>query len=497
MVDLQDLGGPLELRLRNIRRRLRQRVFLRALFWAVAAGLASALCLMLLSRWNSASLALADAGRAPTMVALLVGVTVAACILALSHRPTLSDAARLSDHALGGAERFATAHEVIERGQGGVLARALVQDAQQAAAGLDPRRLVPVPLLRLLLFGAGLAALGLAPMLFAPLPVPISEISTAKAPDVADLALEERQALADDIDRVAAFMASQAEGRGDAYSAAVARTLENLSQRLVEGGELSRETVSGELASLRDYAMAATNEWRGTSGQRIPELLGALLDRVQQPQMVAGAESPIEAAGADEAVTSADMPAVSGQPQQPAGAAAAGEKPENAFSKMMAEAEAAVAGTGESNSQGAERVQVSSSYMDIAIAQNAAEMAALAAAGEDAQIIGASANAQAGDSQLAGEGTDGVDGGGEPTALTFESTDQIMLETTDTGEGQRVEKTVTPPTQRAVVADPADLSTMAGWVRSPEAEVARTLVDPGDRDLVSAYRMGLKAQAEQ
>lgn len=436
-------------------------------------------------------------------IGAVIGLIAGLIVLATSRMPTTLDAARLSDRLMQSGERFSTAHDVTARGQSGVVAQALLDDVVVAAETIEPRGLVPIPVVRFALpvvAQAGLLALGLTLL---PQAAPVEIVAEAPAAPPAELVDDERTALAVDIARVASFMAGQADDRRDDYARAVARTLENLASRLEAGGEISRDELAGELANLGDYATAATSQWRGTAGQRIPELLAALADRVQQPPVSPEAEmQPSPETGMPAGEQAGDMPAGGDQQQQQvASSKSPSTQPADDFNSMMDQAEASVKGTAEAPAAepGLESPRVSASYLDIAKAQNEAEMAASGAqAGMESEIIGPSSNAQAGDSLLAGEGTDAL--GNVPMAdleLHFDVGEQVTLEATDTGEGQRIEKSVTPPTQRSVVADPADLSTMAAWTRTPEAEVGRSQVDPSDRDFVSAYRMGLKAQAEE
>jgi hypothetical protein len=491
MIEYKNLGG----RLRAIQQRMRWRLVTAWLARALCAGLAVSLIALLANR-------LGLVGEINIAVLAVFAAVIAVAIsAAFELLPTLDDAARLADQSLAAREQFSTAQEAGSRLDPNLVERALldVADSQSAQlnANIVPLRLVP----RVLPVAVLAAALALVAWLV-PEPLPAPEIvAQVSQPTVGeDLEGEEQLQVAEDVQRLANLLSSQAESRNDEYSMAIARTLEALGERLASGETMNRSEVAAELESLRDYAIAATSDWRGTVGERLPELIDALAEKVAlPPQMEAAQMMPNTPEAVGDAPKQQPSGSETGQQSGESGPSApppAGARPD--FDSLMADAEERLGGRLEDpdtwNYENFENPAVTQGYLEAAKAQNEAELAMRSSElGQDAQVIGPSSDSEAGDSMLAGDGTEQI-GGAElfGSQLEFETSDEMNLAANDTGEGQRIEKEIEPPSQLTVVADPTDRSGMESWERRDETAASRSTVPTADRERVSAYRLGLR-----
>jgi hypothetical protein len=128
------------------------------------------------------------------------------------------------------------------------------------------------------------------------------------------------------------------------------------------------------------------------------------------------------------------------------------------------------------------------------------EMAAQRAedAGQQAQLMGPSANARAGESVLAGEGSDALDqSDAEPTAVTFETSSDFVLEANVAGEGRQMTRELPPETVLTPVTA-FDLSlAQANWQQLPPAAVWRDHIAPSARLALQDYFLAMAAEEGQ
>lgn len=495
--------------LQRARARMRVGNWLVAANWGLAAGLVLFIALELLRRqapvlWQ-ASLGdpAAGAGVAP-WAALVVGCAAMAVALIARPAPDVAALARRADSRFGLDERLSTAFDVERRGgrdaAPSLVAQLLLGDAARNAGKVDPRVLAPIRLgwPMLLVPVLALVALGVVTM--------VPQVSIATPPPTvsgssAVLDSSSRAELAADIERVAALVQAQAETRSDAAMQAVARTLQNLGERLATDPEMSHGDIVEELGALRDYAALAATDWRGAVGQRVPELLEALTTRAEtaiQPQGTQQAPPDLPPNMMGE--PGAPEPAAPGQAPAP-GATESAAASTDGLGAMLDEMEQSARGSGQPMPSGANEgdvPRVGVDYFAAAQAQNAARSNEPAPNADGAQLIGPSSNAQAGDSLLAGQGTDAIDGA-EPAAteLSFETSDDLVLEAKDPGGGRRIEMEIAPPAQLTEVTQERLEDGAAGWARLPEPEVGRAFVGAQHRNMVSTYRLELSGQGQQ
>lgn len=496
MTEYTKLGG----RLRAIQLRLRWRLVTAWLARAVAVALAVALVALIADRLGLLT------GLNVALIGVVAGLVTLAVCAAFERLPSIEDAARFADHVLAAREQFSTAHETSGREGRSLVERALLNvvdnQSDKLSPAIVPIRLAPrvVPVLAL-----AVTLIGLVWAIPAQLPTAALPADAMANTMSEELAADEQAQVAEDVQRIANLMSSQAERRDDEFSMAIARTLEALGERLASGETMTRSEIAAELESLRDYAITATSDWRGSAGERLPELLDALAEKVTLPPQMEAAQAlpnmPEAVGQAPEQQPASSQTAQQNAENGPTSPPPAGARPD--FDSLMADAEQALGNRpgdqDEWKNENFENPAVTQGYLEAAKAQNEAELAIRSSeGGQDAQIIGPSSDSEAGDSMLAGDGTEQI--GDAPVfgaPLDFETSDEMNLASNDTGEGQRIEKEIEPPSQLTVVADPTDRSGIESWARRDETAASRSTVPAADRERVSAYRLGLREVDEE
>ncbi|MCW5697493.1 MAG: hypothetical protein KIS96_12275 [Bauldia sp.] len=420
---------------------------------------------------------------------------VVAAVAVFATRRSSFDLARDADRVFALRERMSTALQV-SRGRHGASAvgTALLRDAEAEAAAIDPRRLAPLRPDRVALILAGaIAFLALALVVKA---IAYDEPGTAPVATAlpAALSTEDQAEVAQQLMRVAALIADDAEERSDPFLQAIAREVAALGQRIESGAVVERSEIVAELDRLANYAGDAYVAAGETIGGA--EDLSQLLEAVGlslEPQT----PRPIEqtAAGADgPAPPPDDVSLPPNLPQQP---------PLNApaLDEMLAEFEAADAASDAARIERGERQlpdgYFGGDYYAIA-AQQAAEAAARrqaeGALPDGAMLAGAAEEAGAGDSRLAGEGVGALDGEiteNDPFAMAGE----LLLQDEIDGEGRRIRVEVPPQQGEPVVLVPGEI--VAGdWRPMAESEVSRAGIPPADRDAVARYFRSIAEAAE-
>lgn len=497
-------SGEIRDRLEEARKRVRVGGLIDAAATGLAAGLAALLVLLFWQRLSPASWAVVAGGAGLTAASLgaaAVGIAAfAAVALAKELRaPSLEVLARRADRAFDLKERASTAIEADRRvtagGGSSAVILALLADAEgQAqrivAAKLAAIRLPPAAYLVLVLAIAAILAIAFVPQM--QVPAPVAEIAGAESGDT--LGESERAAVGEDIRRVAEAVKAQAQRRSDAYMQAVANSLEALGARVAASPQTTRTEVLGELTALTRYATAAASEWRGEDGERVPRLLEALAQSVAQP----AATSPDTGSNSERA----DAPANGGSVEQQQASLPEEGGEEGAASTELGE----MLDEFESRNAARAQAQEAAGEPTVAIDYMQAEGAQTAQALDDgnaevnldnAQLLGPSSDARAGDSLLAGEGTDSL--GSEavvPQPVDFETSAELLLQGEDRGEGRRIELEVVPDTNFTEITEESLAAYAEGWERHRESEVARDTIAPRDRDVVSRYLRSLLGQPE-
>ncbi|MCC6312960.1 MAG: hypothetical protein IT337_03030 [Thermomicrobiales bacterium] len=204
---------------------------------------------------------IAEPLRQSVVAALVVAVVVAVCVFlaTLSGAPGETLLARRADRRFGLRERLSTALEVAGTPSGPIEA-ALLRDAEADAGRIDVRRLAPLHLPKALWLLALLLATGLvlqlAPVTETAPPAPRAAGFATLPPLPETLTVAERAAVAEEIHRAAEAIRTAAEAAGDPVVAGVGRTLERLGQDIAAGENIDRDAITEELGALLDYAGA-------------------------------------------------------------------------------------------------------------------------------------------------------------------------------------------------------------------------------------------------
>lgn len=253
------VAGVLVSRLREVARRQRLQSALLIALWALAGiGLVSALALIA-GPW------------AATLTAVVLFLAFLAWLARLGANGapwSTHAAARKIDAALGRERQIASALEAHQAGQDTLLSRALIINAGNAAAGVEPRRLVP-----LFTSNTGLAALSIAAVLALPFIVPpllpvakpgVVESETEDTPrSVAGVTMEDLQAVARRVGIDSTI------GDVDALMRA-ASGLEKLVRDAATG--LSQEELETQLEALLETARMGYGDrqpgWMSTTDER-------------------------------------------------------------------------------------------------------------------------------------------------------------------------------------------------------------------------------------
>lgn len=484
--------------------RARQRALVEAVVAGVFAGLAGLLVLALLR------IAPADAlgGLAPLREAtwpLFVPAALAILVFAVSYLyrstrlPSVLALAQEADSRFGFKETVSTVTELDQSGRtpDSAVLSALYRSAEADGARIDPQALVPIRLPRLalalpVLLVAAVAVLALTPAARLAEAERVASTETAPSATIAD---DEREQLAQDITRVAEVINKQLDVVGDPYMQAVARTLETLSERIASDPNLTR----GELVEALDALAAHTEAATGYVPRSLRDQVADVLDTIAR-----GVETPTTRVAEASATEGQEVPGESdlqGTPPQSQGDDEGGSGAPSELSAMLdameANQEFLGRGVDVDNETGDTADSVANAnYYEIARQRNAEMEAQAAQMGENAQVIGAAADAQAGESQLAGQGTDELDlGGGELTGVEFESGDELLLAANPSGEGRRFEMDLPPEAEFSAVDRNVVLPEGTGWAYTPESTPERNGVGLLNRDAVSTYLQALVNRA--
>lgn len=396
----------------------------------------------------------------------------------------LAGHARAADRSFAGRERFSTALEVAGDPRGlSAVARALLDDVEDRAAAIDPRALVSLRLPPSVIAGTALS-LFLAAAILVALSAARGATPPAAMPDApppAILAEPERAEVVEEIRRVAAALAEDAERRDDAYLGAIARELERLGETLVAEPAPDRADIAADLARLRANTADAydrAGEAAGGAGNLTRLMDEALRDLAEGPRdavRAAAAEpgtppAPAEA-GTEGALPDGRGPDGAGTPPAPPGVLPTAPPPPT--------------GAGETDDlYELEARNVAAAEAQRRAARNQQQPGELAAA----VPIGAAADAGIGEGDMAGRGVRPLDAGvvtefATPPAIEGE----MILEDGRAGDGRRLRVEAPPEGQAAAALAAGELTDGRGWRRLPEQEVTRTPVRPEDAGVLVRY----------
>lgn len=458
--------------LKRLSGRYRLRLFLRRLPAALAGTIAAGGLLLLAGPFAGLTLAALPVVAGALAAGLALALVLA--LLAPGGPETASRFLEARDPALH--EKLSTALELEKRGETrGLIREAQLRDAARTALQLDPRERIPLAPPRGPLAWLGTACLVLAAGVFLqPAGAPGAE------PLLADMAPAQTEMGGDEQARFAAqlqdlaelFGAAEAEEE-DPYLKAITRELEQLSQRVADEN-LTREETAAELERLLQHTRTAL-EVRETPEQLqdLPDFLEAALQELLEP-----AEALAEASGEEAGEAAADAEAAA--PGEGAGPSLPDLADPDADNSEAATASAA----GDAGDSGS---YYEMTLDDETIAELAARALEQAEGAPDGEIIGASDESGAGDSQLAGEGTQdlfGEDGAGR---LAVEEIEQLDVPQETNPDGRRVRVEVAPEAELTEVRM-TPLGQMT-WNRSSETVTEREYLSTGSRSLVARFHL--------
>lgn len=407
-----------------------------------------------------------------------------------SRIPDIGGLARRADRQFGLDERLSTVIDLADAPpEGAVLRRALLADARRHLPRVIPETLAPFRLTPAAFVLPVLVVLGSAVVVLQPLSQIVPEVAQATETPIEDT---EREAVAADVTRVADLMREQADLRDDPYMEAVARTLDAFAQRLTQDATLTRSEAVTTLSALSEEARMAGSTWRGEAGVRLPEMVAALADVLDEPAPPSDDAEPGEIPDSMAAGLKGDqMTAGAPTEAQPA------DGPREGLEAMLDEFAQSQGkpSSGSTTPEGLASPTVTGSHLDPVRSES--EMAAQRAeeASQQAQLMGPSANAQAGESVLAGEGTDALgETAADPTAVTFETGDDFVLEANVTGEGRQMLRDL-PPEAVLTPVSVFDLGqARARWTALPPAPSWRDHVTPAARVALQDYFLAMAAE---
>lgn len=426
-------------------RRLRRQRRIADLLWLASACLAGASIAALLS-------AVAGSGPAApssrSVLGAVIGATLAGFTLAVRHRRFPIDAivaARLAERDERWRDRFSSA---IEHGDDrDVVRAALLRDAQRQLDDLDAAKAAPArwPRRPLVALAASLAfATGVA---LAPIPVPAGDpgaIDAETAPAPSGTAIKE---LADDV-------AAAARRSRDAYLASLAEDLRALAE---EAGEAPlREPERASLEHVLDAIERASggtlsaDDLRGRLAQRDEELRAAARDDL-------------------DGTRSDDRESLAPPPQMGVSGAGPDADLGDVFTRQREgrDEDDRAPSPGGANPAANASGELSATTLDEEV--DASSFDGPGPSGAEAEVIGAAEEAGAGDSRLAGRGSQGLEGDAEQLDLGEVQAEAVGIAGSERDEGRRIEIEV-PPDAEWQDYDPARFD-VGAWRASPEAPV--------------------------
>jgi hypothetical protein len=481
----------LEQQLQQIRSRYGWQLFLRTLLLNVAIACGVTGLSWFAAAFNSRSFA-------PLLLfaVLLAAGLLLSALVAWRLTPSLQQTARLLENQrhLGLSERLSTALEIKLHGKRSALHHALIEDADSIATTLQPRELVALHLPRplLVLFAASAALLVAAVFLTGPLAGRQAAVQGAAVHDAAtgvaapELTVEERAALAGDLQRIAEVFTQQAEESRDPYLQAISRELQEISRQL-DGQGLSRPELSSRLEQLLDHTRSAlqsdqseaASSTTASTSPHLPELLEAAL-RELNPDAAADMHAEYNAGEPDE---TAEANADADRPD--AATAASGAAQQLSLEELLAGQRAEYDGPADSTEAGGKPGDGYTSAADLDAAAlrelDGRAQAAQQAAGE---VIGASADSTKGASSLAGAGTQELFGDEQASAQAGE-TEQVVLPDAADPEGRHTRIEAAPDVTATEVFE-TPLGAVS-WVRNGEPAVSREPITPALRRITARY----------
>ncbi|HLR45991.1 MAG TPA: hypothetical protein VK092_02460 [Deinococcales bacterium] len=461
--------------LKRLSARYRLRVFLRSLTAALAGTLAAA------GLWLAVSALL---GREAQFVPVTLGAAAAALLLAAVITVLVPTDAAAASRFVEAADpdlhaRLSTGLELEKQdGTAGPVRQAQLADALHTAGKLKPEERIPLgpprPLFAYL--GSAAAVLAVALIIHQPGTTPAADPAAPERTAAEErLSSEEQAEVAENLRELAELFSGLDEEEEDPYLRAIARQLEELSERVAADGA-DREETAAELERLLQHTRTVqdiqeTPEQKERLAELPEQLESALQDVLEPPEALAEG-------AADE--TDGDAEAAADAQAETAGDAA-GPSLQDLLDPDGDDSSVATA----AGEQGESGSYYEMSLDDDAIAELAERAMEQAESAPDGDIIGASDESGAGDSQLAGEGTQDLFGDEEGGALASEEIEQLDVPEETNPDGRRVRVEVAPEAELTEVRM-TPLGRMT-WNRMSEAPTQRERVSTGSRSLTARF----------
>lgn len=511
----------LVVRLAEAQRRSKVRQSVETVVWSIIAGLGAYCALALLhALLGSSAPWLSFAGlpipewlaqwREPpvpqhALLSFVVGIAtlVVGVVGVIQSNPAVGRMARRADRRFNLDERMSTALEVTAgTGVTGVIAEALVQDAEKRTNAVVPTYLAPVGLPRTAIAIPVLLVLGTWLSIAPPPPLLQEAIDAFRpVPIATGLTAEERDEATARLRAVAAIIQQDGEERADPQLQAIARALQALGDGLAQQPNQFEQMMNAEMQKLLQLAKdayARAGE-RDTSPRNLSRLITPIADGFKpKPPPQRGAQ---------------------GGPQNQLGAAAAGGAFEPEVNTMPKDNPFTGLMTTRDQYNGAGREDFNNGQMRPgqtlgdngggafgAPGDGIADAMGNAALEDDAFFAGGAYDG--GEAGVGGELAGGADGAGpgdfagvgtrdlfgpEGRLRLAAGAQDMRLQNQNLGQGRRTRFNLLAPPTEATAADGAQPGEVAGWRQMEEAEVTRAPLPIPSRDVVSRYFRALIA----
>jgi hypothetical protein len=415
-------------------------------------------------------------------LATFVGVLVLAIVLGFVFAPDTATLARAAERTFALQERLSTALEVDGARKPDTshdpIRGALLADAEQHAAGIDPRQIVRFGWPRAGFAIPVLVAAAILLQLMPPEAIGFGALR-GRAPNLAPVGLTAQQsaAAAANLRRIAELLVKDADETSDQYLRSIARSLDRLSAD-VERAAIDRQELTHRLESLVAHARQAygngnSTESRPATGDVSRQLEAALSDIAgNRATATADARAGEDAPRADKAVSSVTERA------PPAG------QLQRRTTSVQPPAELAPS---DRLKAGRDALKDLDDYdvLDPRVDKERAFAEQQRRVRATAQSVGAARDAGQGDGERAGEGTRPI-GNGATALNELASGAQMLLPDQAPGDGRHIRIELPPEASLSKVAPPPSEGNGA-WRRAQEQAVEREALAPADRKVVERY----------
>jgi hypothetical protein len=353
---------------------------------------------------------------------------------------------------------------------------ALLADAEQHAAMIDPRQIVRLDLPRAIWAVPGLIAAALLIQLVPPDALAVSRGSIAGPEREAGFTDRQRVEAAANLRRIAELLGKDAQERSDPYLRMIGQTLQRLS---ADAERVDRRALAGALEQLLAHARQAYGQASGAAREQasrdvVQQLQTALDDITGNRQ--ARTAAPPEAASRDGAgnVAAAER-GQAGRPAQPSErkTASVGTPPPTAAPGRQPTLDDLLKDLDDYDPVDP-RVEKERAFAD---QQRRARAAS--------QSVGAAQDAAQGDGDRAGDGTRPL-GNGAAAATELTPGVEMLLPDQTAANGGRIRIELPPETVRSGVAPPT-AGAGGEWQRAREQAIARAMPGPEDRKVIGLY----------